>query len=44
MLTLGNIYQPEHIFSKKNLSKHSTGAYVELCQEVGSSFEAVAKV
>jgi hypothetical protein len=30
-----------HLF-KKSLSKHSIGAYVELCREVGISFEAVA--
>jgi len=28
---------------EKNLSKHSIGAYMELCREVGVSFEAVAK-
>jgi len=32
----------EHLF-KKQLSKHSVGAYVQLCREVGISFEAVAK-
>ena len=31
-----------HLF-EKNLSKHSIGAYMELCREVGVSFEAVAK-
>ncbi|PMD21097.1 hypothetical protein NA56DRAFT_703773 [Hyaloscypha hepaticicola] len=31
-----------HLF-EKNLSKHSIGAYIELCREVGVSFEAVAK-
>ncbi len=31
-----------HLF-KKNLSKHSICAYMELCREVGVSFEAVAK-
>lgn len=30
----------EHLF-KKQMSKHSIGAYVELCREVGTSFEAV---
>src|SRR6516162_538187 len=30
----------EHLF-KKHLSKHSIGAYMELCREVGVSFEAV---
>ncbi|PVH69519.1 hypothetical protein DL98DRAFT_171041 [Cadophora sp. DSE1049] len=31
-----------HLF-EKNLSKHSIGAYMELCREVGVSSEAVAK-
>ncbi|KUJ09325.1 uncharacterized protein LY89DRAFT_724351 [Mollisia scopiformis] len=31
-----------HLF-KKNLSKHSIGAYMELCREVGISFKAVVK-
>jgi hypothetical protein len=31
-----------HLF-EKNLSKHSICAYMELCREVGVSFEAVAK-
>ena len=30
-----------HLF-EKSLSKHSIGAYIELCREVGASFEAVA--
>ena len=30
----------KHLFTKQ-LSKHSVGAYVELCREVGKSFEAV---
>ena len=30
----------KHLF-KKQLSKHSIGAYMELCREVGKSFEAV---
>ncbi|KAF8862714.1 hypothetical protein BDZ45DRAFT_739028 [Acephala macrosclerotiorum] len=30
-----------HLF-EKSLSKHSIGAYMELCREVGASFEAVA--
>ena len=30
----------EHLFSKQ-LSKHSVGAYMELCREVGSSVEAI---
>ena len=36
------IRQPEreHLFAKQ-LSKHSVGAYMELCREVGSSIEAV---
>ncbi|OCK75347.1 hypothetical protein K432DRAFT_272957, partial [Lepidopterella palustris CBS 459.81] len=34
----------EHLFSK-HMSKHSTGAYMQLCRELGSGFEAVpAKV
>ena len=35
-------YLPEkrHLFSK-HLSKHSTNAYMQLCREVGTSFEAV---
>ncbi|KAK3169330.1 hypothetical protein OEA41_008713 [Lepraria neglecta] len=32
--------EKEHLF-KKHLSKHSIGAYKELCREVGVSFEAV---
>lgn len=32
--------EKEHLF-KKQLSKHSTGAYIELFREVRSSFEAV---
>ena len=32
--------EKEHLF-KKHLSKHSIGAYRELCREVGVSFEAV---
>lgn len=31
----------EHLF-RKQLSKHSVRAYMELCREVGKSFEAVA--
>ena len=31
----------EHLFTKQ-LSKHSIGAYTELCREVGISFEAIA--
>ncbi|KAG9231521.1 hypothetical protein BJ875DRAFT_382791 [Amylocarpus encephaloides] len=31
-----------HLFGK-NLSNHSVGVYMELCREVGVSFEAVAK-
>ena len=34
--------EKEHLFNKQ-LSKHSVGAYVELCRGVGVSFEAVAK-
>ena len=34
--------EKEHLF-KTQLSKHSTGAYMELCREVGESFEAVAR-
>jgi hypothetical protein len=30
----------KHLFAKQ-LSKHSIGAYMELCREVGKSFEAV---
>ena len=30
----------EHLFTKQ-LSKHSIGAYMELCRELGKSFEAV---
>jgi hypothetical protein len=30
----------EHLFTKQ-LSKYSIGAYMELCREVGKSFEAV---
>jgi len=30
----------KHLFTKQ-LSKHSVGAYMELCREVGKSFEAV---
>ena len=33
----------DHLFSKQ-LSKHSVGAYTELCREVGKSFKAVHKV
>ena len=32
--------EKEHLF-KKNLSKHSIGAYRELCRGVGVSFEAI---
>ncbi|MCJ1426426.1 hypothetical protein MMC29_004329, partial [Sticta canariensis] len=32
----------QHLFTKQ-LSKHSLGAYMELCREVGKSFEAVAR-
>jgi hypothetical protein len=32
----------QHLFTKQ-LSKHSVGAYMELCREVGKSFEAVAQ-
>ena len=32
--------EKEHLF-KKHLSKHSIGAYRELCRGVGVSFEAV---
>jgi hypothetical protein len=30
----------EHLFTKQ-LSKHSIGAYMELCREVGTSIEAI---
>ncbi|KIW11746.1 hypothetical protein PV08_09018 [Exophiala spinifera] len=30
----------QHLFSKQ-LSKHSVGAYMELCREIGNSFEAI---
>ena len=33
--------EKQHLF-KKQLSKHSIGAYRELCREVGVSFEAVS--
>lgn len=38
------VRQPEreHLFMKQ-LSKHSYGAYVELCREIGISFEATLK-
>ena len=32
--------EKEHLF-KRNLSKHSIGAYRELCRGVGVSFEAI---
>ena len=32
----------EHLFEKQ-LSKHSYGAYMELCREIGTSFEAIPK-
>lgn len=32
--------EKQHLFSK-HLSKHSVGAYRELCREIGVSFEAV---
>lgn len=39
----GYVWRPfpekEHLF-KKQLSKHSVGAYMELCRDVGRSFEA----
>jgi hypothetical protein len=34
--------EKRHLFTKQ-LSKHSVGAYMELCREVGKSFEAVAQ-
>jgi hypothetical protein len=34
--------ETQHLFTKQ-LSKHSVGAYMELCREVGKSFEAVAQ-
>ncbi|KAL6240247.1 hypothetical protein RBB50_012852 [Rhinocladiella similis] len=39
------VRQPEreHLFTKQ-LSKHSVGAYMELCREINVSFEAVARV
>ena len=35
--------EKQHLF-KKQLSKHSIGAYRELCREVGVSFEAVPTI
>jgi hypothetical protein len=35
--------EKEHLFTKQ-LSKHSTGAYTELCRGVGVSFEAIAQL
>jgi hypothetical protein len=32
----------EHLFMKQ-LNKHGYGAYMELCREVGTSFEAIAR-
>jgi hypothetical protein len=43
----GPVPENEHLFQKrkqlfeKHLSKHSIGAYMKLCNEVGKSFEAV---
>jgi hypothetical protein len=39
------VRQPEreHLFTKQ-LSKHSVGAYMELCREINVSIEAVALV
>jgi hypothetical protein len=34
--------EKEHLF-KKQLSKHSIGAYMELCRGVGVPFEAIAQ-
>ena len=34
--------EKEYLF-RKQLSKHSTGAYMELCRGVGASFEAVTE-
>lgn len=34
--------EKQHLFAKQ-LSKHSVGAYMELCREVGTSFEAIAQ-
>jgi hypothetical protein len=43
----GPLPEKEHLFNKhlftKQLSKHSIGAYMELCREIGVSFEAVAQ-
>jgi hypothetical protein len=38
------VRQPEReLLFTRQLSKHSVGAYMELCREVGISFEAVAR-
>lgn len=39
--TWAALLSTEHLFAKQ-LSKHSIGAFMELCREVGESFEAVA--
>jgi hypothetical protein len=36
------LLERQHLFTKQ-LSKHSVRAYMELCREVGKSFEAVAQ-
>jgi len=41
LYTLQTLPEKNHLF-KKQLSKHSIGAYKELCRGVGVSFEAVA--
>lgn len=38
--TWQSLPQRQHLF-RKHLSKHSIGAYRELCREIGVSFEAV---
>ncbi|MCJ1448858.1 MAG: hypothetical protein MMC23_009377 [Stictis urceolatum] len=35
------VFPEKQHLSKKHLSKHSVGAYRQLCREVGKSFEAV---
>lgn len=43
----GPLPEKEHLFQERlfttQLSKHSTGAYMELCREVNVSFEAITQ-
>ena len=41
MVTPGALFLNENTCLRRQLSKHSIGAYMEICRELGKSFEAV---